>query len=61
MLKNNSRRRVSIFFLLIGPVGSHGQDVKGSLSPQTISSYAVPALKGFVRSITLSKGSSLQV
>ena len=32
----------------------------GILSPQMISKYAVPALKGFVRSITLSKGNSLQ-
>lgn len=30
------------------------------LSEHLISSYAVPALKGFVRSITLSKGNSLQ-
>lgn len=32
----------------------------GILSPQMISKYAVPALKGFVKSITLSKGNSLQ-
>ena len=30
------------------------------LTSQMISKYAVPALKGFVRSIALSKGSSLQ-
>ena len=34
--------------------------VPGGLSPQMISTYAVPALKGFVRSINLSKGNSLQ-
>ena len=33
-----------------------------SLSPEIISAYAVPALKGFVRSISLSQGNSaLQV
>ena len=32
----------------------------GILSPKMISKYAVPALKGFVRSITLSKDNSLQ-
>ena len=42
------------------PVQSGQQENKTALSPQTISNYAVPALKGFVRSISLSKGSSLQ-
>jgi hypothetical protein len=35
-------------------------ETKATLSPATISNFAVPALKGFVRSISLSKGSSLQ-
>jgi FKBP12-rapamycin complex-associated protein len=42
------------------PVQTAQQETKTALSPQTISNYAVPALKGFVRSISLSKGSSLQ-
>jgi FKBP12-rapamycin complex-associated protein len=33
----------------------------GGLTPQLISTYGVPALQGFVRSIALSSGSSLQV
>ena len=35
-------------------------ETKTVLSPAMISTYAVPALKGFVKSISLSKGSSLQ-
>jgi len=35
-------------------------ETKTVLSPAMISAYAVPALKGFVKSISLSKGSSLQ-
>ena len=42
------------------PLQPASQEIKNTLSPQTISNYAVPALKGFVRSISLSKGSSLQ-
>eukprot|EP00095_Tigriopus_kingsejongensis_P005635 maker-scaffold420_size176246-snap-gene-0.24 protein:Tk05635 transcript:maker-scaffold420_size176246-snap-gene-0.24-mRNA-1 annotation:"target of rapamycin" len=38
------------------PVGASPQ----GLTPKLISIYGVPALKGFVRSISLSKGSSLQ-
>ena len=54
-----------------GPGGGGGGDITtpaastaasnpAGLTSQMISKYAVPALKGFVRSITLSKGSSLQ-
>ena len=43
----------------IGPSAGSGNGGVG-LTSQMISKYAVPALKGFVRSITLSKGSSLQ-
>ena len=35
-------------------------ETKTALNPMTILNYAVPALKGFVKSISLSKGSSLQ-
>ena len=40
--------------------GSSSSSGSGGLSPAHISTYAVPALQGFVRSISLSAGSSLQ-
>ena len=55
-MQNNTSESYSI-----GPSAAATAAVGGAgLTSQMISKYAVPALKGFVRSIALSKGSSLQ-
>ncbi len=49
-----------LFYRQQSSLASEVGKTPGILSPTMISKYAVPALKGFVRSITLSKGNSLQ-